>query len=287
MVVMTMTVAAAKGNWENGLESYKSLYFQLFEGSKGKAGHFPVAVKNLTTAGATLKILHLDNGYKTESLKGAKGFLQLIAQDDRVMVEIPGRILWTRNLEGEEGATLGLELLEPLPSPVRHMLEANMAIVSKDMKVLWDYWDEIKETPYQPAILEPASPVTVPVDNGVASGEEGRPVPRRPLGRRILDQTPPVQQPLAKQPIDQQPINRQPIGQQTVARPQWPYWAGFGAIFSGFFMQFFQSEYQFFQSEYLNIAGLAAIFAGILLVAFESILSMMQKHPGSPMTKTD
>ena len=65
------------------------------------------------------------------------------------MVEVPGKILWTRNREGDAGVTLGLELLEPLSMPLRHALEANMAIGAKDMKVLWDYWDEIQGNGYR------------------------------------------------------------------------------------------------------------------------------------------
>jgi hypothetical protein len=235
MVVMTMTGPAAQINLENGLEPYKSLYFQLLEGSEGNSGPFPVVVKNLTTVGIILEILPPDNGYKTESLKGGAGFLKIIGRDDSVMMEVPGRILWTRNREGEKGTTLGLELLGPLPLPVRQMLEANMAISSKDMKGLWDYWDEIKETATPPVLSRPASPVPVALDNGKAS--------REPM-----------------------PLS---------ARTQWLYWAGFGAIFSGFIMQFPQSEY-------LGLSGLAAIFSGSLLVALKSILSMMQKYHPDP-----
>jgi hypothetical protein len=230
MVVTMMTLPANQFNLV-GLEPYKSLDFQLL-GSEGTSGHFPVIVKNLTTVGVILEILHLDNGYKTEDLKGIEGFLKIIAQDDTMMMEVPGRILWTNNRNGNKGATLGLELLEPLPLPVRQMLEANMAISSKDMKVLWDSWDEIKETATPPALPQPASPVPVALDNVMVSGEQVNPI----------------------------------------ARHQWLYWAGFGIIFSGFIMQVHQSEY-------IGLFGLAAIFSGSLLVAFKSILSIIEKKP--------
>lgn len=231
---MTMTVPATQFNSVNGYESYKSLHFQLVDGSDGKTGHFPVVVKNLTTVGVILEILQLDNGYNSESLKGVKGFLKIIAQDDCLMAEVPGRILWTRHREGEAGATMGLELLEPLPLPVRQMLEANMAISSKDLKVLWDYWDEIKETATPPELPQPASPVPVALDHAEISGEQLHPN----------------------------------------TRSQSMYWVGFGAMMSGFAMQFSQSEY-------LCLSGLAVIFFGSLLVAFKSILSFWQiSSPG-------
>ena len=131
---------------EKSLESYKLLSFQLLNDAKEEICKFPVAVKNLTTAGVILEILHLDEDLKTDNFKRCEGVLQIIAQDDRTMVELPGKILWTRNREGDSGVTLGVELSEPLSMPLRHALEADMAIGAKDMKVLWDYWDEIQES---------------------------------------------------------------------------------------------------------------------------------------------
>jgi len=69
---------------------------------------FPPAVKNLTTAGVILEILHLDEGLKTDNFKGCGVTLKIIIidQDDRTMVEVPGKILWIRNREGDSGVGL-------------------------------------------------------------------------------------------------------------------------------------------------------------------------------------
>ena len=150
--------------------------FQLFNDAGEETSHFPVAVKSLTTAGVILEILHQDNGLKIESLKGRDGLFTIITQNDCVKIEVPGKILWTRNREGDSGITLGLELLEPLPLPVRHILEANMSIGAKDMKVLWDYWDEIQESA---GSAETAGPVALPIfvrENPAVSDCEGEPV---------------------------------------------------------------------------------------------------------------
>ncbi len=121
-----------------------------------------------------------------------------------IMIKVPGKILWTRNREGDSGITLGLELLEPLPLPVRHTLEANMSIGAKDMKVLWDYWDEIQESAGPAEIAEPVAPAILVQDNAA----------RTRLRR-----------------------------QETVGKGSWLYWVGFVAIICGLALQFPQSEY--------------------------------------------
>lgn len=197
-----MTGPTSQLDPENCLESYKSLSFELLPGVEEEVSRLPVEVKNLTTVGVILEILHLENELTIESLKGREGLLKIIAQDNSIMIEVPGKILWTRNRDGDAGVTLGLELLGPLPLSVRHMLEANMSIGAKDMKVLWDYWDEIQET---------AAPTELP------------------------DQVKSV--PLS---LNHPAVDKGRIG--TDRQDNWLYWVGFGAIIAGLAMQFFQSE---------------------------------------------
>jgi hypothetical protein len=201
--VRRMTGQTSQCDPGNGLEQYKSLSFQLNNCLEGETSPLPVAVKNLTTVGVILEILHVGNGFKTESLKGREGLLTIVSQDDCVMNEVPGKILWTHKRDGEAGVTLGLELLEPLPLSVRQRLETTMAIGAKDMKVLWDYWDEIKEAA---APVESPEPVmSIPLVPDHTAGPDGQP--------------------------------------DVVKGDNWWYWVGFGAILSGLGMQYPQSDY--------------------------------------------
>lgn len=199
-----MTGHTSQCDLENGLEPYKSLSFQVNNCLEGETSPFPVAVKNLTTVGVILEILHVGNGLKTESLKGREGLLTIVSQNDCVMNEVPGKILWTHKRDGEAGVTLGLELLEPLPLSVRQRLETTMAIGAKDMKVLWDYWDEIKEAaaPVESPELVMSSP-SVPDHEAAVEGQTDV------------------------------------VG----SGDNWWYWLGFGAILFGLGMQYPQSEY--------------------------------------------
>ena len=230
---------------EKSLEFFKLLSFQLLNDAKEEICKFPVAVKNLTTAGVILEILHLDEDLKTDNFKGCEGVLQIIAQDDHTLVEVPGKILWTRNREGDPGVTLGVEWLEPLSMPLRQALEADMAIGAKDMKVLWDYWDEIQESTRAVELADAVKPASPPTDQRVTSDS--------PTNQRVTS------------------------GERADTRNQggWGYWLGFGAILSGLAMQFQQSEY-------LGFFGLLLMFSGSSVVAMKSLISMRQlSSPGS------
>lgn len=249
MVVTAMTGQISQFNSENASELYKSLSLQLCNGGAEESSHLPVVVKNLTTDGVILEILHLESGLQTENLKGVEGQLKIIDQDDQVMIEIPGKILWTRNREGATGVTVGLELLGPIPLPVRQTLEAHMDIGAKDMKVLWDYWDEVQDSAISAS--PPNMEISVPA---VLTGTETC-VPAAP-----------------EQSVG---FNEQA---DTLTRKNWLYWAGFGGILSGLALQFSQSEY-------LGISGLAMMFLGSLLVAWKSIMSMRQLPSNDQLEK--
>ena len=127
---------------------------QLFDAPDGEASQLAVTVKNLTTTGVILASQHQDISAKTETLKGREGLLLIEITPGSELAKIPGKILWTRNHEDNESVTLGLEILEPLSSPLRHALEASMSIGAQDMKVLWDYWDEIQEKTSTAEVIE-------------------------------------------------------------------------------------------------------------------------------------
>ena len=102
-----MTGQISQFNSENASKLYQSMSLQLCNGGAEESSHHQVVVKNLTTDGVILEILHLESGLQTENLKGVEGQLKIIDQDDQVMIEIPGKILWTRNREGATGVTVG------------------------------------------------------------------------------------------------------------------------------------------------------------------------------------
>jgi hypothetical protein len=209
MVVTMRTGQTFQTDPENCQDPCKSLSLQLYNEVGEEAGHLLVAVKNLTTAGVILEILHPDNGSKNESLKGREGLLTVMTQNDCAIIKVPGKVLWTRSHEGDRGVTLGLELLQPLPLPVRHILEADMAIGAKDMKFLWDYWDEIQESAGPPQIAESAEPAIFVQDTAVA-------------------------------------LNHEPdsdCGPDNAGKGNWLYWVGFIAIICGIALQFPQSEF--------------------------------------------
>jgi hypothetical protein len=243
MVVRTMMGQTSQPDSKKNLEFHKMLSFKLVNDDREEICRFPVAVKNLTTAGAILEILHLDEGLKTNNFKGCDGILQIIAQDDRTMVEVPGKILWTRNRENGSGVTLGVEVLEPLPLSVRQTLESNLPIGAKDMKVLWDYWDEIQES-------------AVP-------DEKPQPV-KDEIPKPVKSVTPALKH-----------LETSEVQADIGGRGNWLYWVGFGAIISGLGMQFPQSEY-------LGFSGLLIMFSGSILVACKSVISMWQPASSGP-----
>ena len=60
---------------------------------------------------------------------------------------IPGKVQWTRPQGGDNlKFLLGLELDDP-SLEVRQALEEHLHIVTKDIKELWDHWDQLQEKP--------------------------------------------------------------------------------------------------------------------------------------------
>lgn len=147
------------------------LSLQLFDAAGEETCHVPVIVKNLTTGGVVLEVLESLNQPADNYLKGSQGFLLGNGDHDGLLIKVPAKVLWTKKHDEENVATLGLELLKPLPLSMRHALEDNLAVGAKDMKVLWDYWDEMRQetTPEQlvaapsPAADMPTTPDAIPL----------------------------------------------------------------------------------------------------------------------------
>jgi hypothetical protein len=161
---MVVTMMLEDVSQSDHLDSEPLLSLQILNDTGGDAGQLSVTVKNLTTTGVILASQHQGTSAKTEMLKGREGLLRVKIAPGNQLAEIPGKIMWTRNHEDNAAVTLGMEILEPLSSPQRHALEASMPSGAKDMKVLWDHWDEIQEKKNTADVFEPESvlPLTDP-----------------------------------------------------------------------------------------------------------------------------
>ncbi len=215
------------------------LSLQLFQTTGEEAFHLAVTVKHLTTAGVVLELLEPPDGFFDDNLKGLQGFLLGNGDHDGLLVKVPTKILWTKKHEEDTAATVGLELLKPLPLSMRHALEDDLAGGAKDMRVLWDYWDEMQQDS-GPEALE-AAPTSVPV----------KPVAPTPVAPQASP-TPAASPPAAAQ-----------------SSGGWVYLVGFAAIVIGVAMQYPQSEQMAF-------SGLVVMFLGSIVVAGKSLSSMWQ-----------
>ncbi len=175
-------------------------------------------VKNLSTTGIILETCAGDLPGSPEAVKGKDAAIVLPANLHSEMAYLAGKILWAR---GEDGSyTVGLDFTEPLPTGVRRTLESQMEIASKDIKELWDQWDQIhgRRQPAPPAITAaaPATPLKTTADK---AGEE---------------------------------VEDAGAGRST-------YWVGFGVIAAGAAMQFIGPDYLKFSGLVLIIYGSALV----------------------------
>lgn len=152
-----MTEQTTQAETANNHHTFLSLAFQILDQSGEETCQLPVAVKNLTTAGVVLEVAEPTACLLEDYHKGSQGFLLGSNHDDSLAVKVPAKILWTRQRDEATAATLGLELLKPLPQSMRHTLEDNLAFGSRDMRLLWDYWDELQaaDDPEPPAPAPP------------------------------------------------------------------------------------------------------------------------------------
>jgi hypothetical protein len=166
MVVRKMLekIMQSDGHYCSKLEN--SLDLQIIHDNGNKI-NIPLAVKTLTSTGATLSIQMMDTVVRDLIQKGQQVFLRMNCGDGGTPVELLGKILWTRNHKDDLALTLGLEMIEPLPPAIRHSLEDHMSINANDMKVLWDNWDEINDREV-PAVLSDQSIFKIPAGVGAS-----------------------------------------------------------------------------------------------------------------------
>jgi hypothetical protein len=203
MVVMMMLEQEVQSDRQNCHNLETPIFLQLLNDLGERSGQLSVAVKTLATTGVILDIQHLGDVLINDMYKGQNVLLQVYSADGGGQVELPGKILWIRNNSEAVTGTLGLELLGPLPLSIRHALENSMSIGAKDMKVLWDYWDETNDTVTAADLSEASS--FFPNPEACEAFEE-------------LESS---------------------IGKEH----NWAYWIGFATILSGLAMQLPQSEY--------------------------------------------
>lgn len=247
-----MTVQTVQSEPGMSQQTALQLSLQVFDKAGEEACHLPVTVKNLSTGGLVLEIPETADILADDELKGLQGFLLGGADHNGLSIKVPAKILWTRKHGEESVATLGLELLKPLPLSMRHALEDNLAIGSRDMKVLWDYWDEIREDA-SPKLAVELAPATL------AAEKESAPEEPAPNTLAPLDDSAPAVKPQSTAP----------------SSGAWLYLVGFGAIVIGMVLQYPQSEQ-------LAFSGLVVMFLGSLVVAGKSLTSMWQVFSTHP-----
>jgi hypothetical protein len=145
MVVRTMSGQVLQADGENDPNRENPLDLEII--SEGGANlKLPVALKTLTTTGATLTMRGMDQVVQQQIQKGQQIILNIHSGEAGGIVELPGKILWTRNHKDDPAMTLGLEMTAPLLPSIRKTLEAYIPINAKDMKVFWDCWDETNKS---------------------------------------------------------------------------------------------------------------------------------------------
>lgn len=103
----------------------------------------PVRINSLSATGALLESREAESLPHLLGLAGREAAILLPGEEAAGLGEIPGRISWARPGDaGGRGAVLGFELKEP-ELEVRKVLEDHMDAFPRDIKDLWDSWDEL------------------------------------------------------------------------------------------------------------------------------------------------
>ena len=133
----------------------------------GPPFHLPVSVKSLSAGGVILEVNYPPDGLDFRELQGRGGIINLPSDANGKGISIQGKVQWARPQGGDDPRfQMGLELEDP-SMEVRHALESQMSIVTKDIKELWDHWDRIQEK--VPLIPSPSQAIYV-VGMGVVLG---------------------------------------------------------------------------------------------------------------------
>ncbi len=113
-------------------------------GQGTEALRVPVVVRNLSTGVVILevKLPGILTGEVNLQPGARKPRLALSAEGDEGRINIQGRLLWTRFVEENRAKViLGMELVNP-NLKARQFLEDQISHTSKDLKGLWNRWDQ-------------------------------------------------------------------------------------------------------------------------------------------------
>jgi hypothetical protein len=182
-----------------------------------------ITVKNISTASILLQTTSEEPPDRTGELRGRPACIRLASGSGSGPVEVAGKILWVRSDAADPDTwTIGLEFAEALSPGTRHALEAQMEIVHKDIKELWNQWDMLhgRQAAATPAVVRVLKPEVQPL-------------------------VPPVQTPVRPE----------------TGSARGTYLVGFGVMAAGTGMQFLGEDYLRFSGLVLIIYG-SIIVAG-------------------------
>lgn len=104
----------------------------------------PVAVQNFTAGLLTLKVTQSAQWVEWETVSGHDSLLRLPKTGSKDVGTIAGKVSWVKQ-SGAEGASifLGIEITQPA-SQVEKLLEEQVLHTPKDIKGLWQQWDQVQ-----------------------------------------------------------------------------------------------------------------------------------------------
>jgi hypothetical protein len=116
----------------------------LYRAGESEGISYSVNVKSLTTNGIILETINIAAGINPESLKGKESLIMIPSSSPAGLARVGSKILWARLREEDQpDLVMGLEFKDPLSLPLRQALESHLPISAKDMKGLWDQWDQV------------------------------------------------------------------------------------------------------------------------------------------------
>lgn len=138
---------------EGRTPSESGLYLKLANPKgEGPSLQFPVLVKSLSAGGVILEAYQPPVILDPANLQGRPGTIRPASGNG--IPEIAGTVQWAR-LEGSgPDFFLGLELADPTVE-TRRVLEAHLPITTRDLKELWDRWDQVQNP--APAVASASS----------------------------------------------------------------------------------------------------------------------------------
>ncbi len=128
------------------------IIFEVIDKAGDTVLRVPVLVQNLTAGVVTLEAIYPQASMSWENLNGHTGNLRLRFKGGEEPIDIRGKLTWVRFAgEGGRQLTLGLELDQPTLT-ARKILGDLIPHTSKDIKSLWERWDQAYTNP-RPANL--------------------------------------------------------------------------------------------------------------------------------------